>query len=158
MAAAVLALVLVAGCGGGGGGGSTSASNADAQLKDQAAKKAERAADKVVRATRDRYLPGPKFYKSVCSKRGEPTAGDVPPNMIKCHIESFYAAYHGKPGGYLWSEDWLVPIQGSTLGTPVISGAYRIQNFLRQDNKRDCTGRHTPSKCLPQSEGGELPG
>ena len=158
--ALLVAVVLAAGCGGGGGGSDNSStqSEVDARLDDQAATKAKQAADKVVQATPDKYLPGPKSYKSVCVRRGDPAGGDVPPNMIRCHIEAFFDAYRGKPGGYLWSEDWLVPIQGNKLGTAVILGEYRIQNFLREDNKKNCTGRHLPGKCLPQSVGGELPG
>jgi hypothetical protein len=161
--APVLALAVATGCGGGsddnGNGNSAARSEADARLDEQAATKAKQAADRIVKATPDKHLPGPKSYKSVCLRRGDPEAGqDVPPNMIKCHIEAFFDTYRGKPGGYLWSEDWLVPIQGTKLGTPVISGDYRIRNFLREDNKKNCTGRHLPSKCLPQSVGGELPG
>src|SRR3954465_5356012 len=137
-----LALLFAAGCGGGddnsGDGGSSTSVEADLQLKDQAAAKSKQAADKVVKATRDKNLPGPKSYKEVCVRRGDPEAGeDVPPNAIKCHIEAFYDTYRGKPGGYIWSEDWIVPIQNGKLGTPVISSAgYRIQNFLREDNKK----------------------
>jgi hypothetical protein len=156
-----LALVLGTGCGGGSdsSSNSTTVSEADQQLAEQAAKKAEQAADRVVQATRDKNLPGPKNYKSVCVRRGEPGAGpEVPPNAIRCHVEAFYGTYRGEPGGYIWSEDWLVPIQDGKLGTAVIQGAYRIQNFLREDNKRNCTGRHRPALCLPQSAGGVLPG
>jgi hypothetical protein len=152
----VLALALAAGCGG--GDGSSSSASQDDALKNQAAVKAKQAADKVVQATPDKNVPGPKFYKSVCVRRGETGAADVPPNTIKCHIEAFFKPYRGKLGGYLWSEDWLVPIQDGKLGAPVISGDYRIRNFLREDNKRNCIGRHVPSDCLPQSVGGVLPG
>ena len=51
-----------------------------------------------------------------------------------------------------------MPIVNGKLGEPVIAGAYRIQNFLREDHKRNCTGRHRPRECLPQSVGGILPG
>ena len=78
--------------------------------------------------------------------------------MIKCHIEAYFEPYRGKQGGYLWSEDWLVPLRDNTLGTPVIFGEYRIRNFLLEDNKRNCIGRHRPGECLPQSVGGQLPG
>ena len=155
--APVLGLVLAAGCGGGGDNGAA-AKRADQALKAQAEAKAKQAADKVVQATPDKHVPGPKSYKAVCVRRGEAGAGDVPPNTIKCHIEAFFDPYRGKGGGYLWSEDWLVPIQNGKLGTPVISGDYRIQNFLREDNKKNCIGRHRPGQCLPQSVGGELPG
>jgi hypothetical protein len=159
LVAAALASAFALGCGGDDDGGDDAAIAEDLRLKDQAAAKAKAAADKVVKATPDRHLPGPKNYKAVCLRRGDPEATqDVPPNMVKCHIEAFYDAYRGKPGGYLWSEDWLVPIQDGKLGEPVISGDYRIRNFLREDDKRNCTGRHRPSECLPQSVGGELPG
>lgn len=157
-----LALFVAAGCGGDGDGGSTSDAQAvqqDIELKDQAAAKAKQAANKVVQATPDKNLPGPKRYLAVCQRRGDPdTAGDIPPNVIKCHIEAFYKDYRGEPGGYIWSEDWHVPIENGKLGAPVIAGAYRIQNFLREDHKRNCTGRHRPRECLPQSVGGILPG
>jgi hypothetical protein len=158
----VFALALAAGCGGGGDGGSSGNSStqiaADEAVKNQAAAKAKQAADKIVQATPDKHVPGPKSYKSVCVQRGDNGAGDVPPNMVKCHIEAFFDVYRGKQGGYLWSEDWLVPIQDGKLGTPVIAGDYRIRNFLREDNKRNCIGRHRPGECLPQSVGGLLPG
>jgi hypothetical protein len=155
-----LALVLVAGCGGGddGGGDNAQAIEEDFQLKEQAAAKAKQAADKVVQATPDKNLPGPKRYLAVCLRRGDPDAGEIPPNVIKCHIEAFYKNYRGEPGGYIWSEDWHVPIENGKLGVPVIAGAYRIRDFLREDNKRNCTGRHRPRECLPQSVGGVLPG
>ena len=154
-----LALVLAAGCGGDDGGSDNSQADAAAVAQlDQAAAKAKRAANKVVQATPDKNLPGPKRYLAVCQRRGDPDAGDIPPNVIKCHVEAFYKKYRGKPGGYLWSEDWHVPIENGKLGTPVIAGAYRIRDFLREDNKRNCTGRHRPRECLPQSSGGVLPG
>ena len=159
--APALTFLLAAGCGSNNGGSSNSSSDSPAfsdALVASAATKAKQAAAKVVEATRDKNLPGPKRYLVVCSQRGDPDAGTIPPNTIKCHIEAFYKDYRGKPGGYIWSEDWQVPVQNGKLGTPVIMGLYRIQNFLREDNKRNCTGRHQPRECLPQSTGGVLPG
>jgi hypothetical protein len=159
--APALTFVLAAGCGSNNGGSSNSSSDSPAfsdALVASAATKAKQAAAKVVEATRDKNLPGPKRYLVVCSQRGDPDAGTIPPNTIKCHIEAFYKDYRGKPGGYIWSEDWQVPVQNGKLGTPAIMGLYRIQNFLREDNKRNCTGRHQPRECLPQSTGGVLPG
>jgi len=157
--------VLAAGCGSSSNNSSTSASGTNGNFqtssdkaKAVAAVAAKRAANKVVQATPDKNLRGPKRYLSVCVMNGDPDAGDLPPNTVKCHIEAFYQAFKGKPGGYIWSEDWNVPIQGGKAGTPVINGDYRIRNFLREDNKRDCTGRHQPRECLPQSVGGILPG
>jgi len=156
--------VLAAGCGGGSSSNSSSStasgdfSTASEKAKAVAAVAAKRAANKVVQATPDKNLPGTKRYLSVCLMKGDPDAGDLPPNIVKCHIEAFYNNYKGKPGGYIWSEDWNVPIQNGKAGTPVINGAYRIQNFLREDNRKNCTGRHQPRECLPQSVGGILPG
>jgi len=160
-----LALVLATGCGGGGSNNSSSTSTtpgdfstASDKAKAVAATAATRAAAKVVKATPDKNLPGTKRYLSVCVMKGDPDAGDLPPNTVKCHIEAFYNPYKGKLGGYIWSEDWNVPIQNGKAGTPVINGDYRIRNFLREDNKKNCTGRHQPRECLPQSVGGALPG
>jgi hypothetical protein len=158
----VFALVLAAGCGGGGGGDngeSQAAIEADLRLKDEAAAKTKREAAKVVNATRDKYVPGPKKLNVLCIRRGDPGAGpDVPPNALKCHVDASYDAYRGKPAGYLTYEDWIVPITNGKLGTPVIAGAFNIRNFLREDNKRNCTGRHRPSECQPKSQGGILAG
>jgi hypothetical protein len=153
----LVAVALASGCGSNNGGDSSD-HQATLRLKDEAAAKAKAAADKIVQATPDKYLPGPKSYKAICVQRGDPNTRDVPPNMLKCHVESYFDAYRGKQGGYLWSEDWLVPVSDTTLGTPVIFGEYRIRNFLREDNKRNCIGRHRPGECLPQSVGGQLPG
>jgi hypothetical protein len=153
----VLVVLLAGGCGGD-KGNSSAQLQADLRLKDEAGAKANQAADKIVKATPDRNVPSRKYYKAACLRRGEAGAGDIPPNMIKCHIEAFFRPFRGHLGGYLWSEDWLVPLQGDKLGTPVIGGDYRIRNFLREDNKRNCIGRQRPGECLPQSVGGQLPG
>lgn len=155
------ALVLAAGCGSNDGKSNNSSTSSPAisdALKEEAATKSKQAADKVASATPDKNLPGPKRYLAVCSQRGDPDVGDIPPNTIKCHVEAFYKDYRGKPGGYIWSEDWQVPVQNGKLGPAVIMGLYRIQNFLREDNRRNCTGRHEPRECLPQSAGGTLKG
>jgi hypothetical protein len=156
--APLLGLALSAGCGGGGGDNGSNQPQVDERVNDEAAARAKQAADRVVKATPDKNVPGPKSYKSVCIRKGDAGGAEVPPNMIKCHIEAFYEPYRGKQGGYLWSEDWLVPVQDDKLGTPVIGGDYRIRNFLQEDNKRNCIGRHQPAECLPQSVGGKLPG
>jgi hypothetical protein len=159
--APALTLVMAAGCGSNNGNSSNSSSSSPAisdALKEQASTLAKQAADTVVRATPDKNLPGGKRYLTVCLQRGEPAAGNVPPNAIKCHVEAFYKDFKGRQGGYIWSEDWLIPVQNGKLGKAVILGEYRIQNFLREDNKRNCTGRHQPRECLPQSQGGILKG
>ena len=61
--ALLVAAVFAAGCGGGGGSDNSSTqSEVDARLDEQAATKAKQAADKVVQATPDKHLPGPKSY------------------------------------------------------------------------------------------------
>jgi hypothetical protein len=169
-----LGLVLIsladvaAGCGGSGKSGNSSNSNttsagaatsiADVQALDAAAGvKAKKAAAKVVNATTDKNLPGPKTFKVACAQAGEPNGPDNP-NTVKCDVQAYYAAYQGKPAGYIFDEYWTVPIVNGRPGTPRISGRYQIRNFLRLDNRKNCTGRHLPSQCLPQSEGGQLRG
>jgi hypothetical protein len=143
-----VALVVAAGCGGGGGGSSSPAS--DPAIRDKAAAAIEKAAARVVNQTPDKNLPGPKNYKVVCLEPGvNAGAKEVADNQVRCHVESFYGTYKGKPGGYIWSEDWVVTVQNGKLSNPVIFGDYRIRNFLIQDNKKNCTGLHHPYSCLP---------
>src|SRR4029079_1993491 len=137
-------------CGGGGGDSNTKTAASDPALRDKAAVLVQQAANKIVQQTPDKNLPGPKNYKVVCLEPGvNPGAKEVAENQIRCHIESFYATYKGKPGGYIWSEDWVVTAQNGKVSNPVIFGEYRIRNFLREDNKKNCTGRHKPYDCLP---------
>ncbi|PWU24854.1 MAG: hypothetical protein C5B48_04285 [Candidatus Rokuibacteriota bacterium] len=157
----LLALVLATGCGGSSNSsssGSSGSSTVSDQTRAEAAAAAKQAANTVVKATPDKNIRGSKRYLSVCLAKGDPDAGDLPPNIVKCHIEAFYNTYKSTPGGYIWSEDWNVPIQNGKPGTPVINGDYRIRNFLREDNRKNCVGRHVPRECLPQSAGGILPG
>jgi hypothetical protein len=163
-----LALLLVSlppfatGCGSSGTNATTSvvtSSIANPHVLDVAARaKVERVVAKVVKATTDKHLRGPKHYKVVCLRSGEPGAGNIDSNQVGCNVEAFYDGYKGKRGGYIWNEHWVVPIVNGKLGRPRISGPHGIRNFLREDNKRNCTGRHRPDQCLPQSLGGELPG
>jgi hypothetical protein len=156
-----LALVVAAGCGGSSNSSNNSSSSSSGvsdQLKEEAATKAKAAANRIVQATPDKHLPGKKRYLSVCLTRDDPGAGDIPPNIIKCHIEAFYEAYKNIPSGYIWSEDWQVPLQNGKTGQATILGQYRIRAFLQEDNRKNCTQRHMPRECLPQSVGGILPG
>ena len=156
-----LALVLAVGCGGGNdsSGGSDQTSAADIRLDDQAAAKAKAAADKVVQATPDKNLPGPKRYLSVCLRHGDPEASDVPVNSIKCHIEAFYKNYRGTPGGYIWSEDWLIPIQNGKLGTPAsrattgsgTSSARTTRRTARGATNQRNASRRAWAACCPAS-------
>jgi hypothetical protein len=143
-----LAALVATGCGGGGGGGSDSPA-ADPAIRDKAAAVVEQAADRVVQQTPDKNLPGPKNYKVVCLQPGDAGAKDVADNQVRCHIEAFYSNYKGKSGGYIWSEDWVVTVKDGKVSNPVIFGDYRIRNFLRLDNRKNCTGRHRPQECLP---------
>jgi hypothetical protein len=145
-----LAVLAVTGCGGGGGGrGGSDSPAADPNVRDQAAAVVEKAANSVAQATPDKHLPGPKNYKVVCLQPGDAGAKEVADNQVRCHVEAFYSNYRGKPGGYIWSEDWVVTAQDGKVSNPVIFGEYRIRNFLREDNRKNCTGRHRPDQCLP---------
>ena len=154
----VLVAQVFGACGRNGGNSSGAGGASSTTLDDAASAKVKRSVAKVVNATPDKNLPGPKFYKLVCLKSGEPGAEDVASNQIRCTVEAFYKPYRGKDGGFIFNEDWIVPIQNGKLGTPRIAGKYQIRNFMLEDNKRNCTGRHRPGECLPRSLGGELPG
>jgi|SRR5436190_22448688 len=145
-----LALVIpLSACGGGGDSGSDSPAS-DPAIRDKAAALIEQAANRIVQQTPDKNLPGPKNYKVVCLEPGvNPGAKEVADNQVRCHIEAFYGRYKGKAGGYIWSEDWVVTAQDGKVSNPVIFGEYRIRNFLQEDNKKNCTGRHQPHECLP---------
>jgi hypothetical protein len=153
-----LAIGIAAGCGGGGGGGSDAPAS-DPQIRDQAAAAIEKAADKIVQQTPDKNLPGPKNYKVVCLEPGvNEGAKEVADNQVRCHVEAFYGPYKGKIGGYIWSEDWVVTVNNGKVSNPVIFGEYRIRNFLIEDNKKNCTGRHRPFECLPADAYSPAPG
>jgi hypothetical protein len=127
----------------------------------QAVARAKRATAEVVRATRDRNLRGSKRYTGVCIRGDDPSAGpDVPLNGLKCHVNAYYRAFRGKPGGYIWGDAWIFRIDahGRLRAPAADKGPDPLRNFLRQDDRRDCTGRHRPGECLPQSLGGVLPG
>jgi hypothetical protein len=150
LAICALALVL-AGCGGGGNGSADKRAAADPELRDLASQKVEEAATKVVNATHDKNLTGPKFYKPVCLEPGSKYAVNVPANAIKCHIEAFSAATATKPQGYIGSEDWIVTVnKDRSFGQPEIAGEYRIKAYLEADNKYNCSGHKAPpTKCTP---------
>jgi hypothetical protein len=140
----------MAGCGGG-GNSSDNRPAADPVLREKAAAKVEQAAAKVVNATPDKYITGPKLYKPVCIEPGSPLAVNVPANAIKCHIEAFAEATATAPQGYIGSEDWIVSVnKDGTFGQPEISGEYRIKAYLEADNKYNCSGHKSPpGKCTP---------
>jgi hypothetical protein len=144
-----VAILFAAGCGGGDGGSSSKSPASDPKLRDQAAAATEKAAAQALATVKDRNIPGPKDYKVVCIEPDSPFAKGVAPNEIKCHIEAFFKPYRGKVGGYIGSEDWLVPVTDGKLDTPVRGGEARIQAYLVADDKKNCTGRHEPDECTP---------
>ena len=155
---------VVGACGGSGNSGTAGTStgvvpsSANVQALDVAAgAKVKKVAARIVNATRDKNVPGPKTFKTVCLQAGE-SGGPDNPNTVRCTVSAYYVPYRGMPGGYLYVENWTVPILKGRLGSPRISGGYQIRDFLRQDNKKNCTGRHRIYYCLPQSQGGGLPG
>jgi hypothetical protein len=148
LAAAAMASV-ASGCGGDDNGSSAKADKA--ALEDDAAVRVERSAKAVADRVHDKYLPGPRRMEAVC------TAPDLPEGVdtgyqITCHVESYAAPQPGIGTLFIWSEDWTVPVdQNGALGKPVISGEYRIKNYLRKDNRLDCTNRTTrPEVCTGQ--------
>jgi hypothetical protein len=148
LALAALALVLP-GCGG--GGNTDKRPGADPKVRNLASAKAEAAAARVVNATRDKHIRGPKLYKIVCIPPDSPLAANVPADQIKCHVEAFSQATANKPQGYIGSEDWLVPVKpDGSFGVPEISGDYRIKAYLVADNRFNCSGHKAPpGKCTP---------
>ena len=142
-------VVVVSGCGGGGGGNSEAEKKAS--LEDAATARVERSSAKVADAVKDKYLPGPKRTDAVC------TVPDLPEGVdtgyeISCHVESYSAPLPGRGSVFIWSEDWSVPVdQNGKLGNPVIAGEYRIRNYLRRDNKYNCSNHKTrPEVCTGQ--------
>jgi len=143
-----VALATAAGCGGGGNSSSKQPA-ADPKLRDQAAVATQQTVAKSLADVHDRNLPGPRDYKVVCIEPGSKFARGVPSNSIKCHVEAFYTAYRGKVGGYIGSEDWLVPFTNGKMQTPVLGGEARIRAYLVADDKKNCSGRHKPDQCTP---------
>jgi hypothetical protein len=146
-ACAALGLALVAsGC------GDDSASSSDAPADDPetvtaVTKKIGVAAGRIANSTPDRNLPGPYTFKTVCLTPDQARSFGTPRESVQCHIEAFTTPGKGrKAGAYVWSEDWRVPVQDGQLGEPEIVGEYRIRNFLRKDNRLNCSGGKTPQE------------
>jgi hypothetical protein len=135
------------------GCGDDSASSSDAPADDPetveaVTKKIEVAAGRIANNTRDRNLPGPYTFKSVCLTPDQARSFGTPRESVQCHVEAFTTPGKGrKPGvAYVWSEDWRVPVQDGQLGEPEIVGEYRIRNFLRKDHRLNCSGGDTPTE------------
>ena len=157
-AAAVLAFALAAsGCGGDDEGSTAPAD--DQQTVEAVVKKIEVAAGRIANNTPDRNLPGPYTFKAVCLSPDEALKFGTTRDAVQCHIEAFT-----RKNAYVWSEDWRVPVQDGQPGEPEIVGEYRIRNFLRKDNRLNCSGGETPQeRCTgeylqPSDQSGIQPG
>jgi hypothetical protein len=140
---AAIALALgVAACGG--GGGDQKAPADDLEIVTAVSKKIEEAAVREANSVKDRNLPGPKQVKIVCLTPDDAAKKGTPRDAVQCHVESFTTPTKKLPKvAYVWSEDWRVPVQDGKLGEPEIVGDYRIKNFLRKDDRLNCSGGKT---------------
>lgn len=148
LAVPALALALaVASCGDDGGSGNSSDAPADdPEIVAQVTEKIGKAAGKIANSTRDRNLPGPYEFKTVCLPPEAAASFGTPREAVQCHIEAFTTPTSRKKQAYVWSEDWRVPVQDGQLGEPEIVGEYRIRNFLRKDNRLNCVGGEVPQE------------
>jgi hypothetical protein len=127
-------------------GGSDKAPAEDPEIVEAVTKKIGVAAAEVIKDTPDRNLPGPYFYKTVCLTPEQAAAFSTPRDTVQCHIEMFTEARKGRKSAYVWSEDWRVPIVDGEPGQPEIVGEYRIKNYLRKNNRLNCSGGDTPQE------------
>jgi hypothetical protein len=162
-AAAALAITLLAtGCGGDGDGGGNAPAD-DPEIVSAVSDKIEESALRIANATKDRNLPGPYEAKVVCLDPEQASRSGTPRDAVQCHVETFTTPTAKRKQAYVWSEDWRVPVQDGKLGEPEIVGEYRIRNYLRRDNRLNCSGGETPSeRCTgeylsPQGQSGAVP-
>jgi hypothetical protein len=143
---AAIGLALAAGgCGSSGGGDKAPAE--DPEIVTAVSKKIEEAAAREANSVKDRNLPGPKRFKVVCLSPADAAKKGTPRDAVQCHVESFTTPTKKLPkSAYVWSEDWRVAVQDGQLGEPEIVGDYRIKNFLRKDDRLNCSGGKTPSE------------
>lgn len=160
-----LALALAAiGCGGGDGDGGSEAPAQDQEVVAAVSEKIEEAALRIADSTKDRHLPGPYEAKVVCLDPVEAAKFGTPRDAVQCHVETFTTPTAARKQAYVWSEDWRVAVQDGKLGEPEIVGDYRIRNFLRKDNRLNCSGGETPQeRCTgefrqPADQSGVQPG
>jgi hypothetical protein len=140
--AATLALALSS-CGDGDDGSSVPAE--DPETVSAVSAKIERAALRIANSTPDKHLPGPYDAKLVCLTPEQAANSGTPATAVQCHVETFTRPKKGRPeAAYVWSEDWRVPVEDGRLGEPEIVGEYRIRNYLRRDNRLNCSGGKTP--------------
>jgi hypothetical protein len=160
---AVIVLLGLSSCGSDGGGGSDQPAD-NPEIVTQVSKKIEAAAAKIANSTKDKHLPPPYEFKVVCLDAQTAAKSGTPNTSVQCHIEAFTRATAKRPNqAYVWSEDWRVPVDNGTLGEPEIVGDYRIRNFLRKDNRLNCSGGKTPQeRCtgiyVPPADQGAVPG
>lgn len=159
----MLVLALAAsGCGGDGDGSDAPAE--DAETVEAVSQKIERAALEIANATENKNLPGPYTAKIVCLDAEAAARFGTPRDAVQCHVETFTTPTEKRKQAYVWSEDWRVPVQDGELGEPEIVGEYRIRNFLRKDNRLNCSGGETPQeRCTgeylqPSDQSGVQPG
>ena len=142
----MLALVLAAaGCGSDDGGGSDAPAD-DPEIVAAVTEKIGVSAGRIANSTRDRHLPGPYEFKTVCLPPDEAAKFGTPRDAVQCHIEAFTVPSARRKQAYVWSEDWRVPVQDGELGEPEIVGEYRIRNYLRKHHRLNCSGGETPSE------------
>jgi len=163
-AATALAIALTAiGCGGDGDGGSGAPAE-DPEIVAAVSDKIEEAALRIANSTKDRNLPGPYEAKLVCLDPEQASQSGTSRDAVQCHVETFTTPTAKRKQAYVWSEDWRVPVQDGKLGEPEIVGEYRIRNYLRKDNRLNCSGGETPSeRCTgeyrqPPEQSGIAPG
>ena len=144
-AAAAVAITLTAvGCGGDDGGSDLPAE--DQEVVAAVSEKIEKAALEIADATPNRHLPGPYQAKIVCLDPAQAAQSGTSNDAVQCHVETFTTPTRKRKQAYVWSEDWRVPVQDGNLGEPEIVGEYRIRNFLRKDNRLNCSGGETPQE------------
>lgn len=151
-----------AGCGDSGGGDKAPAD--DPEIVTAVSKKIEDAAAREASSVKDRNLPGPKEFKVVCLTPDDARKKGTSRDAVQCHVEAFTAPTKKRPeSAYIWSEDWRVAVQDGQLGEPEIVGEYRIKNFLRKDDRLNCSGHKTPQeRCtgvfIPPPDQSAIPG
>jgi hypothetical protein len=143
--AALAVALLISGCGDEGGEAKPPAE--DPEIVTAVSEKIERAAAREANSVKDRNLPGKKQFKIVCLPPDEAFRRGIPRDSVLCHVEAFTTPTKKVPRVvYVWSEDWQVPVQDGRLGEPAIVGDYRIKNYLRKDDRLNCSGGETPNE------------
>jgi hypothetical protein len=134
-------------CGGGDDDGGSTRPAEDPEIVSAVTDKIEKAALRIANSTPDKHLPGPYDAKIVCLTPEQAANSGTPETAVQCHVETFTSPTERRPEiAYVWSEDWRVPVEDGRLGQPEIVGEYRIRNFLRRDNRLNCSGGKTPQE------------